>query len=204
MIVVIEEWNAGEHASLLDDMFRLRARIFGGKLGWAVTVRDGQERDRFDQEGPVYIVHTDQDGRVNASCRLLPTTGPTLLAETFADTLPAAAFITAPSVWECTRFCVDYGAAGAQPKLETLRAAGEIVAAIGTVTLRSGVDTVLGNFDAAMLRIYRRVGCEVEVLGSTSRFGRPVYLGAFRVTQARIDSVRSRLAPPTWAVANAA
>ena len=124
-----------------------------------------------------------------------------MLAETFADTLPDAAFISSPSVWECTRFCVEYGGAGTQPLAETLRAAGEIVAAIGDVALRSGVETVLGNFDAAMLRVYRRVGCEVETLGSTNRFGRPVYLGAFHVSQERIEVVRQRLEPASFQAA---
>ena len=34
-----------------------------------------------------------------------------------------------------------------------------------------------------MLRLYRRIGCEVEVLGSTSRYGRPVYLGVFSISE---------------------
>ena len=42
----------GSYASLfpqeMDAMFRIRAEIFGERLGWEVAVKDGYERDRFD------------------------------------------------------------------------------------------------------------------------------------------------------------
>ena len=46
MIVVVEQYNAYEFSSLLDEMFRLRARIFHERLGWDVQVADGKERDK--------------------------------------------------------------------------------------------------------------------------------------------------------------
>jgi acyl homoserine lactone synthase len=86
MIVVVQEHNTREHADLIDQMFRLRARVFAERLKWDVTVIDGKERDRFDDLGPVYLIHTDEEGRtVRGSLRLLPTTGPTLLAERALD-----------------------------------------------------------------------------------------------------------------------
>src|SRR5215212_7119843 len=108
MIVVVESNNREKHSELLKDMFRLRARVFVEKLKWDVPVVDGMERDRFDDEDPVYIIYSDAAGhKAKASLRLLPTTGPTLLSEAFADTLPDAASLSSPFIWECTRFCVD-------------------------------------------------------------------------------------------------
>ena len=108
MLVVVEDVNAAEHRELLENMFRLRARVFRDRLKWDVAVVDGMERDRYDEEGPVYLIYTDQEQKiVKGSLRLLPTTGPTLLAEFFSDTMPAAAKLSAPSIWECTRFCLD-------------------------------------------------------------------------------------------------
>ncbi len=108
MLVVVEETNAHEHKALLEEMFRLRARVFNDRLKWDVTVTDGMERDRYDDEGPVYLIYTDEaQDQVKGSLRLLPTTGPTLLADFFSDTLPDAAQLSAPSIWECTRFCLD-------------------------------------------------------------------------------------------------
>jgi acyl homoserine lactone synthase len=110
MIVVIEPHNAAGYSNLMDEMFRLRARVFGDRLGWDVRVADGKERDKYDDEGPVYLVYADDEARKVKGClRLLPTTGPTVLADFFSDTLPEAVHLTAPTIWECTRFCLDDG-----------------------------------------------------------------------------------------------
>jgi N-acyl-L-homoserine lactone synthetase len=47
-----------------------------------------------------------------------------------------------------------------------------------------------------MLRLYRRIGCEVDVLGSTHRYGAPVYLGLFPVSQTILAEVNARLPEP--------
>lgn len=204
MIVVVEPHNMDQHADLVDQMFRQRAKVFRDRLGWDVTVTDGRERDRYDELGPVYIIHTDASGRaVLGSLRLLPTTGPTLLADIFADTLPDAARLVAPSIWECTRFCLDEAAPELRDKNQAIAASGILIAALGEVGLKAGIGTVLGNFDASMIRVYRRIGCEVEVLGSTHRFGRPVYLGSFPVSAAILKRVKARLAGASDAAAPA-
>ncbi len=194
MIVTVEQINAHKYPTLLDEMFRLRARIFYDRLGWDVTVVDGKERDKYDDEAPVYIIYADDDtGGIKGSLRLLPTTGPTLLADTFADTLPDAALISAPTIWECTRFCLDDKMLDRGNRDELQIASGILIAALGEVGLKAGIESVLGNFDSSMLRLYRRIGCEVETLGRTERFGRPVYLGLFPITEEVLANVKSRL-----------
>ena len=92
MIVVLEQYNAHKYSHLIDKMFRLRAHVFHDRLNWDVNVTDGKERDRYDDEQPVYIIYCDHQGQeVKGSLRLLRTTGPTLLADIFCDTLPEAA-----------------------------------------------------------------------------------------------------------------
>lgn len=175
-------------------MFRLRARIFHDRLGWDVTVVDGKERDKYDEETPVYIIYADDDtGRIKGSLRLLPTTGPTLLADTFADTLPDAANLTAPTIWECTRFCLDDKMLDRDNCDELQIASGVLIAGLGEIGLKAGIESVLGNFDSSMLRLYRRIGCDVQTLGCTRRFGRPVYLGLFPITEEVLARVKSRL-----------
>lgn len=194
MIVVIEEHNAHKYANLLDEMFRLRARIFRDRLGWDVQVTDGKERDKYDDIAPVYLVYTDHRTRdVKGSLRLLPTTGPTVLADNFSDTLPDAVQLSAPTIWECTRFCVDDRILDKAHRDELLHVSGSLIAGLGEIAIKAGIESVLGNFDATMLRIYRRIGCEVEVLGSTQRFGRPVYLGLFPISEPILRRVKNRL-----------
>ncbi|MCB1498988.1 MAG: GNAT family N-acetyltransferase [Bauldia sp.] len=194
MLVVVEDTNAHEYRELLNEMFRLRARVFKDRLGWDVTVEDAMERDRYDDEGPVYLIYTDDEQRkVYGSLRLLPTTGPTLLSDFFADTLPDATHLTAPSIWECTRFCLDEKLLGDGNRDEMIFASGILFAGLGEISLQSGIESILGNFDAAMYRLYRRIGCEVDVLGVTHRYGRAVYLGLFPVSRQILGRVKARL-----------
>jgi hypothetical protein len=60
---------------------------------------------------------------------------------------------------------------------------------------------IIGNFDATMLRLYRRIGCEVEILGSTSRYGRPIYLGLQPISEPIVRKIKGRLknAPSVFA-----
>jgi len=192
-IVVVEQWNANRYANLLDKMFRLRARVFHDRLKWDVQITDGKERDRYDDEGPVYIIYTDDHGgEVKGSLRLLPTTGPTLLADVFSDTLPDSVHLSAPTIWECSRFCLDEKilASGIEGIVFASRV---LIAAMGDVAIGAGIESIIGNFDAAKLRLYQRIGCEVEVLGSTSRYGSPVYLGLHHVSETIVRRVWAKL-----------
>ena len=194
MIVVIEPHNAHKYLNLIDEMFRLRARIFRDRLRWDVQVVDGKERDKYDDEAPVYLIYTDDEtGEIKGSLRLLPTTGPTLLADFFSDTLPDAVHLSAPTIWECTRFCLDDEILDRGRQDELLLASAVLIAALGEVAISAGIESIIGNFEAPMLRLYRRIGCEVEVLGSTSRYGRPVYLGLFSISEPTLRRIKKRL-----------
>jgi acyl homoserine lactone synthase len=194
MILVIDQNNAHNYSNLLDEMFRLRARIFRDWLKWDVQVVDGRERDQYDDKGPVYIIYTDDEARVvKGSLRLLPTTGPTLLADLFWDTCPDAVHLSAPTIWECTRFCLDDKILDRGQRDEVIFASAVLIAALGDVAISAGIETVIGNFDASMLRLYRRIGCEVEVLGSTSRYNSPIYLGLFPISERILRRIKGRL-----------
>jgi len=194
MIVVIEQHNAHKYTYLIDQMFRLRARIFHDRLNWDVQVTDGRERDKYDDQQPVYVIYGDDSAtEVRGSLRLLPTTGPTLLADVFSDTLPDAVNLSAPTIWECTRFCLDDKLLDRGQQDEILFASATLLEAVADVALRAGIQSIIGNFDAAMLRLYRRIGCEVEVLGSTMRFRSPVYLGLHPISKPIIRRIKAKL-----------
>jgi acyl homoserine lactone synthase len=195
MIVVVEKHNADEHQHLLKQMFQLRARVFQDKMRWNVNVVDGMERDLYDDLDPAYILYTDDEGTTVKGCaRLLPTTGRTLISDVFSDTIPDAAFLSAPSIWECTRFCLDYDLLRTDNREEALLASGILLEGLGSVGLKAGITTVLGNFAPSMLRVYRRIGCAVDVLGMTRRYGKPVYLGSFPVSDQHLANLRRQVA----------
>lgn len=201
MINVVQDWNADQHRDILDQMFKMRARVFGYRLKWDVDCRNGSERDSLDSASPVYLISTDGMGRVNGACRLLPTSGPTLLSKCFADTLPDASQISDSSIWECTRFCVDDGSCAPGNRGLGPITLGLVGAAVG-LARSNGIDSIVANVNAATIRMCRRAGYEVAVLGVSHRFSPSVYLGSFSV--AACGAMLDRAAAPAPAVAGRA
>jgi len=194
MIVVIQQYNAHEYSRLMDQMFQMRARVFHDRLKWNVEVVEGKERDRYDDEAPVYILYLDdRTQQIKGSLRLLPTTGPTLLADIFSDTLPAGVHLSAPTIWECTRLCLDDRILAGESRHQMLIDFTTFIVGLGEVAVRAGIETILGNFDCSMLRLYRQIGCEIELLGSTQRYGETIHLGAFRVSAPILNKLRRKL-----------
>ena len=107
MILVVDAINRKLHSNLLEDMFRLRARVFAGRLGWDVHVQNGMEVDEFDSLDPIYLIGVDETDTVVSCVRLLQTTGPHMLADVFSGILKGQAPLRSPTLWEATRFCVD-------------------------------------------------------------------------------------------------
>lgn len=107
MILVIDSLNKHEFPEILDDMFRLRGRVFGGRLGWEVEVTDGREIDAFDRLDPLYVIGLDEAGHVISCARALQTTGPHMLADVFSAILCGEPPLRSANLWESTRFCVD-------------------------------------------------------------------------------------------------
>jgi len=90
----------------IQEMHRLRADVFGARLNWAVSCVNGVERDVYDELGPTYIMVRGRSGKVEASCRLLPTTGPYMLKDVFPDLLGHRPAPCEDGIWEVSRFAV--------------------------------------------------------------------------------------------------
>lgn len=147
-----------KYPTLATTMFKDRADQFKTQLGWDVTVdQTGAERDAYDRQNRLYVIWEQADGHHGGSMRFLPTTGPVMVNECFADLLGGGR-IQSPLIWECTRFCLARGAA---PQVAAALMLG------GSEIMRNfGVEHFVGVFDARMVRIYSRVGTAPEVLGS--------------------------------------
>ncbi len=83
MLQLISPDRYGEFVDDLAEMHRLRYRVFKERLGWDVEVSGDMEIDEFDACRPAYLLQRDDDGRIQGCVRLLPTTGPTMLRDTF-------------------------------------------------------------------------------------------------------------------------
>lgn len=107
MIRIVEGCDRAAHSAHIDQMYRMRARVFSERLGWAVEVNDGREIDRFDAEDPLYLLSiNEQTGELQGSVRLLPTTGPNMLRDVFPVLLDGET-VQSSLIWESSRFAIN-------------------------------------------------------------------------------------------------
>ena len=106
MLKLIEGSYASFFPKEMDAMFRNRAETFAERLGWDVVVKNGYERDRFDDLNPLYLVSVDPiTERYWGSLRLLPTTGPNMLRDVFPQLLEEGEVVESATIWEISRIC---------------------------------------------------------------------------------------------------
>ncbi|MCX4095853.1 acyl-homoserine-lactone synthase [Nocardia sp. alder85J] len=130
---------AGMTEDLLDAQYRLRHEVFARRLRWRVTSYMGRERDDFDDLPPHYVLATDERGSLLGCCRLLPTTGPHMLRDTFAHALAGRTAPRGPGVWEISRFAIAPGQPFAGSSL------GPIATELLTATLSYAADQEVGT-----------------------------------------------------------
>lgn len=109
-VISVPAHDHGSFPKVLADMHRLRYRTFRDRLNWDVSVSGDLEIDAYDALKPTYIIALDDDCSVLGSARMLPTTGPTMLANTFPVLLGSHPAPQSQRVFESSRFCVDTGA----------------------------------------------------------------------------------------------
>lgn len=102
---------SGSAAELSREMLlrlkRYRYAVFVEKLRWPLPVAGGVESDEFDNADTLYVIAIGQRGEVTGCGRLLPTSGPYLLASVFPRLMGNAALPRAPDVWELSRFAIS-------------------------------------------------------------------------------------------------
>ncbi|MBC7164496.1 MAG: autoinducer synthase [Roseovarius sp.] len=194
MILVIDAINKHHFAHVLDEMFRLRARVFGDRLGWQVEVADGRERDVFDDLDPAYAVGLDDDGNVVSCVRALQTTGPHMLADVFSDILDGEPPLRSPSLWESTRFCVDTQRLGrGRGRNSVSYATCELMIASLEAAKRAGVSDIVTVIDPVMDRVLKRSGnAPYDYVGRQADMGKvPALAALLDCTEERIDRIRA-------------
>lgn len=194
MIIAIDNAERNNYPALIDGMFRMRAEVYSGRLGWEVIVSNGREIDRFDEEDPAYLISVNENtGMLQGAVRLLPTTGPYMLRDVFSELVPGGA-PESPLVWESSRFAInpaifdgaDRAIANHRVNSITLK----LLCGIVEVCQQSGIDHVVSVFDARMARIFRSVDCPFDVIGTPARIDKTMtYAALFEMS----DAMRGRL-----------
>lgn len=184
MIQFIYAEELGNHPKLSHSMFLDRARQFKTRLGWDVRVdENGEERDQYDLINPLYVIVSDGEGRHEASMRLLPSTGRTMIAEHF-HCLSKGSPPSCPTIWECTRFCVSPEAAR--------NSAAKLMAAGGAAMKALEIKKLVGVFDKKMLGVYRLIGSMPEVESWANYHGSRIGLGSWRFSDQNYETLLQR------------
>lgn len=193
MITIVDSLNKDEHQHLLEDMFRLRARVFQDRLGWDVAVENGMEIDMFDHLDPAHIISTDETGAVVGCMRLLQTTGPHMLADIFSPILDGEPPLRSSSIWEATRFCVDTIrlGRGRGPNSISYRTSEVMIGAF-EYGMQSGISDAVAVIDPVMDRVLKRSGnAPCGYLGSPKSMGKVYALAALMdCSEERVQSIR--------------
>ncbi len=194
MILIVDALNKDKFHSVLDDMFRLRARVFAGRLGWDVTITDGREEDQFDALDPGYVIGLDEEGNVVACARALQTTGPHMLSDVFHSILDGEPPLRSATLWESTRFCVDTERLGrGRMRGSVSHATSELMLGAVEYAMRSGISDVITVIDPVMDRVLKRSGnAPYDYVGKTVSMGKVAALAALLdCTEERAASIRA-------------
>jgi acyl homoserine lactone synthase len=162
----------------LAQMYRLRAKIFGERMGWEVAVLSGMEIDHYDAQSPYYMLVRDASGAVCGCWRLLPTQGPYMLRDTFPELLHGQRAPAAARVWELSRFAIvspeRAGYGFGELALDAMRAVVDFAD-------RMGVTSYVTVTTTAVERLLARARIEMR------RFGPPMKIGRVNAVALAID-----------------
>lgn len=173
--------------TLANQMFRDRCAQFRDKYGWDLHVDElGREIDKYDLMNPLYVILQDANGRHLGSGRLMPTTGPTMIADHFSD-MTDGVEIRSPLIWEVTRVFIARRGQG------TPRNAAALMWAGCQLGLKSGVQFLVGVTAAHMIRVFSACGWPPEVIGrkKTDRDG-DIAACLWEVSQKNCDRLARR------------
>lgn len=106
-IQVFTQATAHYFGDALVEQGRLRKRFCIDNRGWKQPVAQGMEFDEFDTPNAWYLVYRDDDGRVWACNRYIPTTAPYMIELLWPDMVTEAPVPKSPGIWEQSRFCID-------------------------------------------------------------------------------------------------
>jgi len=157
-------------------MFEDRRRLFVDMMGWDIPVSHGRfEIDQFDGSDAVYIADLGDRGGHRGSMRLLPSSGPHILGDLFAE-LCDRVVPRGSEIFEITRLCLP-SRLGAK---ERLAVRNRLITAMVDHALGAGIRTLTGVVRPGFRETVLAMGWEAAPLGPTSMIG-GMALGAFRV-----------------------
>jgi acyl homoserine lactone synthase len=161
------------------EMHTLRAKVFKDRLGWEVPVLAGMEIDGYDALEPLYMmIREPGPGALRGCWRLLPTDGPYMLKDSFAQLLHGQAAPQDARIWELSRFAIETEGNGSFGFSDITLAS---IAQIISHGYHAGIDQYVTVTTVAIERLLRRAGVV------TRRFGEPLQIGVEKAVALYVD-----------------
>ncbi|MEH2561566.1 acyl-homoserine-lactone synthase [Bradyrhizobium sp. AZCC 2289] len=193
----------GQFVNELSEMHRLRHRVFKERLDWEVQISGDMEIDEFDALRPAYLIQRTNDGRVQGCVRLLPSTGPTMLRDTFPILLDGAPAPASPAIWESSRFALDLHPAAPMTTHGLANATYQLFAGMIEFGLSRQLTEIVTVTDTRMERILRRAGWPLRRIGKPHAFGSTLAVAGHLDTSieslARVRNAGGIRGPVLWA-----
>ncbi len=102
MLYLIDPSNYACHREDLDNMYRLRDKVFLKERS-----QEGIEKDEYDEKDAYYIVYKDKQGIIRGCQRLIEMTNHCMFDGPFRFALSNYKDFKRPGYWEVSRFAVD-------------------------------------------------------------------------------------------------
>ena len=189
-ILSVSPDHYASNRNYLNQMHRLRAAVFGGRLEWDVTITEQGERDQYDDLRPTYILAISAGRKVVGCARLLSASGPTMLERTFPQLLERGSLDAHAAVVESSRFCVDTSLAAGRGGRSLHKATLTMFAGIIEWSMANGYSEIVTATDLRFERILKRAGWPMHRLGNPVAIGNTVAVaGVLPADRTSFDTV---------------
>lgn len=179
MMLLVTQNYYGEFINELAEMHRLRYRVFKRRLQWDIEISGDMEVDEFDILKPVHLLHRSTDGMIHGCVRLLPSTGPTMLRDTFPILLDGQPAPRSDQVWESSRFALDVPSGAPKAGGGLAAATYELFAGMIEFGLSARLTEIVTVTDARMERILRRAGWPLRPIGKARPLGNTMAIAGY-------------------------
>lgn len=107
MLEIVDAGNRHLYKDALEDMYRMRYRAAVEEMGWSLRCAlNRYDKDEFDYDDTVYLIHFNDDGTVGACGRINPTTRPHLLSDVFPQ-MCVEGVPQGPKIYEYSRGLIE-------------------------------------------------------------------------------------------------
>jgi N-acyl-L-homoserine lactone synthetase len=190
-VVALSRSTLSKNSALAFGMHSLRRRVFKDRLDWAVSVTSGLEFDQYDLLEPTYLLGRERH-TVIGCVRLLPTTGRSMLANTFSQLLDGRDPPMSSKIWESSRICIDTQRADVAAENGLREAAFLLFAAMIEWGQSQELTAIARVTDLRIELILRRAGWSLDRLGEPRQIGTTkAVAGLLPVTDDALGAIRS-------------